>query len=120
MIPRASVALILALALPGAATAEGARVIFDCTGADGAISRFIVAPLHTDPTGKGPIRVTYGGTTYDGVAASDLGPFQFGTETDHFALLILGEADGARLKVQLHHATATTSTLTPFTCETDI
>lgn len=114
------VAVMLALGLPAAALAEGARIVFDCAGADGATTRVIVAPLATDAGGKGPIRVTFDGKTYDGVAASDRGPFQFGTDTEHFALLVEGEADGGRLKVELHHATATSSTLTPFTCETDI
>ncbi|OIP83451.1 MAG: hypothetical protein AUK37_07270 [Rhodobacterales bacterium CG2_30_65_12] len=116
----AAVALMLGLGLPAAANAEGARIVFDCTGADGTITRFVVAPVETDATGKGPIRVIFSGKTYDGVAASNRGPFQFGTEAEHFALLIEGEADGGGLKAQLHHATATASTLTPFTCETDI
>ncbi|GKY88979.1 hypothetical protein [Sinisalibacter aestuarii] len=105
--------------LATAAMAEGARLVFDCTGDDGAGISFIVAPLHTDPSGKGPIEVTYRGETYPGVAASDHGPFQFGTDTEHFALLVHGMTEDGRLDMQLHHAGAGGSTLTPYTCETN-
>lgn len=112
-------ALALALVLPGLAAAEGARRVFACETGDGTIARFVIEPLTIDATGKGPIRVTYGETTYDGVSASDRGPFQFGAGSEHFALLFHGETDDGRLAAQLHHATAHSSTLTSMICETD-
>lgn len=112
------IALALALALPGAGLAEGARLDLVCT-ANGATTRFTIAPRETDASGKGPITVTRDGIRFDGLAASDHGPFQFGTDTDHYALLFEGETDDGRLRVTLHHANASGSTLTPFTCETD-
>jgi len=121
MSPARALPLALAggLALPGAGLAEGARLTFDCTGADGTPARFVIAPQEVDAAGRGPATVTYDGEVYDGLASAHQGPFQFGTETDHFALLIQGETPDGRLTVQLHHATETTSILIPFTCETD-
>jgi hypothetical protein len=116
---RALVALLLAL-LPLAAHAEGARLLFDCVGDDGSTARFVISPDATDASGKGRIEVSYRGETYPGVAASDHGPFQFGTETEHFALLIEGVTDDGKLTAHLHHATATSSILIPYTCETNL
>lgn len=120
MSPRLSAALVLALGLPGLATAEGARLVVTCTGTGGATTVFTIAPTHTDDTGKGQIEVTWEGESYDGVTSSDRGPFQFGTDTDHYALLINGDTDDGRLDVTLHHAGPSGSTLTPYTCETSL
>jgi len=113
-------ALALTLALPTAATAEGGRIVLDCVGEDGTATTFVIAPAKTDATGKGPIEVTYEGRTYPGVTSSDRGPFQFGTDDEHFAILIQGPTDDGTLAVQLHHARGSSSTLTPYTCETDL
>jgi hypothetical protein len=119
MTPRLALVVTGLLALPAAAAAEGARLVFDCTGPDGTAARFVIAPQDVDAAGRGPASVTYDGEIYEGLASSHRGPFQFGTDTDHFALLIHAETAGGRLAVELHHATETSSTLTPFTCETD-
>lgn len=117
--------LALAAALPAALTAaaaraEGARIVLDCThNATGAADSFTIAPVQTDATGKGRITVSRGGETFDGVAASSTGPFQFTAHGEHFALLFNGALDDGRLSVTLHHATAWSSTLTTMTCETD-
>lgn len=114
----ADIALAVGLAaLPLAGRAEGARLVLDCVSEDGRATHFVVAPVSTDASGKGPIEVTRDGTTLPGLAASDHGPFQYGTESDHYALLFEGETADGRLAVQLHHATATRSTLTPYICE---
>lgn len=116
---RAAALCLASLALPGGLHAEGARQVFSCTGADGAAVEFVIAPESLDDLGRGPIVVSYDGESFPGVASSHRGPFQFGTETDHFALLIQGATSDGTLVVNLHHATDTTSTTTPFTCETD-
>lgn len=115
----AHIALGLALALPGPGLAEGARLTLRCTAATGATTQVTIAPRETDAGGKGPITVTRDGESFEGLAASDHGPFQFGTDADHYALLFEGETDDGRLAVTLHHANASGSTLTPYTCETD-
>lgn len=119
MIACRALPVALLAALPLTAHAEGGRLVFDCTSEAGHAEQFVVAPAEVDENGRGPIVVTYRGTDYDGVASSFRGPFQFGTDTDHFALLIEGETTDGALSVTLHHATETTSKLTPFTCETD-
>ena len=93
--------------------------MFECTADTGTAMRFVIDPAETDATGKGRILVTYDGATYDGVSAGDRGPFQFGNDAHHFALIIEGGAGAAGLKAQLHHATGSASTLIPLTCETD-
>lgn len=115
----AHIALGLALALPASGLAEGARLELSCNDTTGVTTHFTIAPRETDASGKGPITVTRDGESFEGLAASDHGPFQFGTDTDHFALIIEGETDTGQLTVTLHHASATKSTLTQFTCETD-
>lgn len=105
--------------LPLAAHAEGARTVFDCVAEDGTATRFVIAPVALDATGKGAIEVSRDGESYPGVAASAHGPFQFGTDSQHYALLFEGETEDGRLRMRLHHATATTSSLTPYTCETN-
>ncbi|RME17101.1 MAG: hypothetical protein D6801_04155 [Alphaproteobacteria bacterium] len=117
---RHTAALALALALPAtAAWAEGASRVFLCEN-DAGRTRIEIIPVRIDDAGKGEIEVVRDGTLFLGVTASDHGPFQFGTATEHFALLIEGTTDDGRLKAKLHHATSSgTSTLTPYICETE-
>lgn len=113
--------LVAAALLPaGRVWAEGAARVFDCTSLNAAELRLTIEPVQVDATGKGRIRVIWDGREYDGVTSSDHGPFQFGTDTDYYALLIEGTAPDGRLKAELHHATASRSTLTPYLCETDL
>jgi hypothetical protein len=121
------IALALALVLPAAALAEGAVRVFDCLADDGTATRFTLTPVAVDAAGKGAIRVTRDGQTFSGRAASDHGPFQFGTDTDNFTLLVDDATADGQLRLRLHHVAVMDSTetpfaitLTPFTCETDI
>lgn len=118
------IALALALALPATGHAEGARRVFACTGEDGTQTEITIAPSETDATGKGDIEVTRDGTAYAGIASSETGPYQFGTDTDTYTLIIDGTTDDGRLTAKIHHVSLTDDpdtpfqmTLTPFTCE---
>jgi hypothetical protein len=112
--------------LPLAAAAEGARQVFDCRADDGTATRFTIAPVALDASGKGDITVTRDGQDFSGTAASRRGPFQFGTDTDNFAFVVDDQDDDGRLRVRLHHVALTDNadapfemTLTSLTCETE-